>query len=102
MPITFVLVDQTLYSAIDHKPKSTTNLKRLRNIERDPRVTLLAHEYADDWDALWWCRAEGNARIEHAMPAELIDRYPAYSSHPPDGPCVAVTIERISGWQAGS
>ena len=44
---------------MDQKPKSGTNLKRLQNVGENPRVTMLADEYSDDWDTLWWARADG-------------------------------------------
>ena len=36
---------------IDNKPKSSGNLRRLRNIAENPRVSLLADHYSDDWAA---------------------------------------------------
>ena len=39
----------TIYSAVDAKPKSTPDLKRLRNIAANPSVTLLVDHYDDDW-----------------------------------------------------
>ena len=52
-----------IYSAVDAKPKSTTDLRRLRNIRANPRVAVLADHYEDDWDGLWWVRADGQAAI---------------------------------------
>jgi len=52
-----------IYSAVDAKPKTTPDLKRLRNIERNPRVTLLVDHYDDDWEAVWWVRVDGNATL---------------------------------------
>ena len=52
VPVTFAVDDDLIYITVDHKPKTTTKLKRLRNIRENPRVALLADHYADDWDAL--------------------------------------------------
>ena len=52
-----------IYSAVDAKPKSSTDLRRLRNIRANPRVAVLADHYEDDWDRLWWVRADGQAAI---------------------------------------
>ncbi len=38
-----------LYSAIDAKPKRTRQLRRLRNIAANPRVSLVVDEYDEDW-----------------------------------------------------
>jgi len=41
------------------KPKSSTRLQRERNVELDPRATLLVERWdRDDWSQLWWARAE--------------------------------------------
>ena len=53
-----------LVTAIDGKPKKRTTLARIENIARDPRVTLLAHLYEEDWSKLWWVRVDGTASIE--------------------------------------
>ena len=93
-------------TAVDQKPKSGTNLKRLRNVRENPRVTMLADEYSDDWDTLWWVRADGRAVIlaeprQMAEPLRLLaERYWQYREAPPTGPVLAVTVERWSGWAA--
>jgi PPOX class probable F420-dependent enzyme len=106
VPITFALDGDTLYFAVDSKPKRTTNLKRLRNIAANPAVSVLIDHYEDDWERLWWVRLDGLARIvtapdesERALDL-LTQRYPQYASTRPAGPVVAVAIERVSGWSA--
>src|SRR6516225_5885219 len=91
---------------LDGKPKTTTNLRRLRNIGRDPRVAVLADHYEADWDRLWWARADGLASIlgesaDRARPLELLAaRYPQYRATPPAGPVIAIAVERWTGWAA--
>jgi PPOX class probable F420-dependent enzyme len=106
VPICFALDDQTLYFAVDFKPKRTTNLKRLRNIAAHPAVSVLIDHYEDDWDKLWWVRLDGSARllteggeVDRAIDL-LAQRYPQYRTTPPAGPAVAITIERTAGWSA--
>ena len=104
--VTFAVEGDTIYTAVDQKPKSGTNLKRLRNIAENPWVTVLADHYSDDWDALWWVRADGRAEIladqpRMAAPLDLLaNRYWQYRQAPPTGPVIAVTVERWSGWAA--
>jgi PPOX class probable F420-dependent enzyme len=104
--VTFAVEGDTIYTAVDQKPKSGTNLKRLRNVAENPRVTLLADRYSDDWDTLWWVRADGLAVIladqrQMADPLRLLaNRYWQYRQAPPTGPVIAVTVERWSGWAA--
>lgn len=112
VPLTFALLeDDTVVSAVDQKPKRTLALKRLANIAGDPRVALLADEYADDWGTLWWVRADGEARTvepgqEPKLRARAISgltgRYPQYALRPPDGPLLIVEVRRWSGWAAAS
>ena len=106
VPICFALHDQTLYFAVDAKPKKTTNLKRLRNIAANPKVSLLIDHYEDDWDGLWWIRIDGQARVvteeaevERALQL-LAERYVQYQAAKPAGPVVAVSIEAMTGWSA--
>lgn len=104
VPVTFVVSGDAVYIAIDDKPKRSRDLKRLRNIAADPRVCLLAQHYDEDWNRLWWARADGTARVVEAgnVPfgvfGALTERYPWYRSHPPEGPVIEVTVRRWSGW----
>ena len=104
VPIVFALAGDTIYHAVDHKPKRTTALKRLANIAADPRVALLADAYDEDWTRLWWARADGTGRIlEPGHPeaiALLAERYPQYRDRPPEGPVVAIDVTRWSNWSA--
>jgi PPOX class probable F420-dependent enzyme len=101
---TFAVDGDTIYTAVDHKPKSSTTLKRLRNVGENPSVTMLADQYTDDWEQLWWVRADGLAAIltdprQMAVPLRLLaDRYWQYRQAPPAGPVLAVTVQRWSGW----
>ncbi len=104
--VTFAVDGDVIYTAVDQKPKSGTNLKRLRNVAENPRVTVLTDHYSDDWDTLWWVRADGRAEIltdppRMAAPLNLLaSRYRQYRQAPPTGPVIAVTVERWSGWAA--
>jgi len=103
VPICFALDGDTLYTAVDAKPKSTRALRRLDNIESDPRVEIVIDHYDEDWSKLWWVRLSGRARvIDHdARGLELLEaKYPQYRDDPPAGPFVVVEIEGRTGWQA--
>jgi PPOX class probable F420-dependent enzyme len=108
VPIVFAVAGDTVYHAVDAKPKRTARLRRLANVQANPRVALLADHYDDaDWSALWWVRAEGTARVLELAEAEggravelLAARYAQYRDAPPQGPVLAVDVERWSGWSA--
>jgi PPOX class probable F420-dependent enzyme len=106
VPIVFAVAGDTVYTAVDAKPKSTTALRRLANIEANPNVAVLADFYDEDWTRLWWVRADAVARIvtgERARTGieQLTARYPVYRDQPPPGPVLALEVTRWSGWSAG-
>jgi PPOX class probable F420-dependent enzyme len=108
VPICFALDGDTLYTAVDHKPKRSRALQRLENIAANPAVSLLADRYAEDWSQLWWVRADGIARIAepggaaHARAVELLcARYEQYRGAPELGQAIVVEIMRWTGWDAG-
>jgi PPOX class probable F420-dependent enzyme len=105
VPCTFALDDQgRVVIGIDTKPKSSLRLRRLRNISENPRVSLLADHYADDWTQLWWARADGTAAIEETGPEHsrhwqhLRARYPQYAGEDQTGPVIVVTVHSWTGW----
>ena len=106
VPITFAVHGDTIITAIDQKPKTTTDLQRLRNIETHPFVSVIVDHYEDDWSRLWWVRGDGTARIvldgltrEHAI-ARLVDKYPPYRESLPEGPVIVVSVEHWTSWSA--
>ncbi len=107
VPIVFALVGDAICTVVDGKPKAGTRLRRLDNIRANPAVSVLVDEYADDWDRLWWARADGLARIvpvDDAAALEplaaLVERYPPYRSMTLPGPLVVIDVRSWSGWAA--
>jgi PPOX class probable F420-dependent enzyme len=106
VPCCFVLADggDVVYSAVDGKPKSTLELRRLANIRANPHASLLVDHYADDWSALWWVRVDGSARVitagaerDHAINM-LATKYEQYVHAPPEGAVVAIDRLRWRAW----
>jgi PPOX class probable F420-dependent enzyme len=106
VPIVFVVSGATIYSAVDQKPKRSTDLRRLANVEANSAVSLLVDHYDDeDWNALWWVRADGNGRvIDDAEATRAIDlltqKYRQHAERRPSGPVLAVDVTRWSAWSA--
>jgi len=104
VPIAFAHDDENLYFAVDDKPKRSRNLKRLRNIAGNPRVSVLVDHYEDDWTRLWWVRVDGAAHVlDHDAEAQraidlLVRKYAQYARKRPQGPVVAIRIEHMTGW----
>ena len=105
VPVTFAVHRGSVYTAVDHKPKSTRDLRRLADIRANPRVALLADHYEDDWDRLWWVRLRGTARQAHdeerdvALDA-LVAKYAAYRERRPTGAVLVVELTEVRGWSA--
>jgi PPOX class probable F420-dependent enzyme len=106
VPVTFALEGDLIYTAVDAKPKTTRDLRRLRNVRANPRAAVLVDHYDEDWARLWWVRADGAAsiiddRAGMAGPVTaLARRYPQYLADPPAGPVIAIRIDRVTGWSA--
>ena len=102
----FALDGDRLWTAVDAKPKASRRLQRLANVRAHPWASLLVDHYEEDWDRLWWVRVDGAAAVledgaerERAI-AALVAKYGQYASAPPDGPVVALAVERWRGWAA--
>lgn len=99
--VTFTVRLNVVVIAVDHKPKSTMNLKRLRNIHSNDRVSLLVDHYDDDWSQLWWVRADGRAKIVEpaSEPVEwLAEKYEQYRDRRPEGPVIWVDVDTWRSW----
>ena len=109
VPVCYVLAEDRIYSAVDAKPKRTPNLRRVRNVAENPRVSLVVDVWDEDWSRLAWVMAEGTAGIltgdlERAPAlAALEAKYPQYVSMDlpaTAGAVLAITPERVVAWRA--
>lgn len=111
VPICFALGVETVYVAIDEKPKRSGDirkLRRLRNIIANPRVAIVADAYDDvDWSRLGFVLLRGTARIldsdesqEHASALRLLRaRYPQYRPMAlEERPIIAADITSVTTW----
>jgi PPOX class probable F420-dependent enzyme len=106
VPVCFSIVDDAVAIPVDSvKPKRSTALGRIRNLERDPRATLLLEHWdAADWTRLWWVRASlvrvnVPAELGGRLVAALRDRYPQYATVD-FAAVLTFRIEKIGGWEA--
>jgi PPOX class probable F420-dependent enzyme len=106
VPVVFAVHGDVVYTAVDAKRKSTRRLRRLANIEDNPKVSMLVDHYDDDWSQLWWVRADGIAVIHQRGEematgyALLRKKYLQYQRIALDGPVVTVDVQKWSSWQA--
>ena len=102
--VTFAMAGETVVTMIDHKPKTTTRLQRLINLETHPRASLLVDHYVEDWRSLWWVRIDGPVSLEsegtewEAGRTALADKYHQYRQHPPQGTAILIAIDRVTWW----
>lgn len=102
VPIVFALTGDTIITAVDGKPKRRRQLQRLTNIAYEPRVSVLADFYDEDWSTLWWVRADGLATVTGEPEPALLARYPQYADTPPPGPYLRIRVTRWTAWVSGS
>ena|SRR5438874_5502237 len=110
VPVCYALQAETLYIAIDEKPKTDDlqRLRRLRNIASNPRVAVVCDVYDDaDWSRLGFVLLRGAARVlehgdEHALAVSgLRARYPQYHQMALDErPVIAIDVVRVTTWGA--
>jgi PPOX class probable F420-dependent enzyme len=107
VPVCFTILENTVYIAIDQKPKSgdPRALKRIQNIAANPSVALIVDHYEDDWQQLAWVMLRGTAEIlesgdeREAAHTLLRQRYKQYEGMDFLGlPMIAIRIARTSSW----
>ena len=87
------------------KPKASSRLQPERNLETDPRGTLLVEHWdRHDWSQLWWVRAELRWQGDAAgrateLAAQLAKRYPQYRDQP-FARVLVLRIVGVTGWTA--
>lgn len=103
LPVTFALADGVIYSAIDNKPKRSSEPARVRYLRRRPEAALTVDHYDDNWAKLAWVqvlvRVELLGRDEEGL-AALSAKYEQYRSEPPPGPVLKLLPERALHWRA--
>jgi PPOX class probable F420-dependent enzyme len=108
VPICFSVIGDTIYSAVDGKPKASPALQRLANVATHPHAAFLVDHYDADWSRLWWVRADGEARTALAADertaaiSALRAKYPQYRDHALEDAVLALDVRAWTGWAAGT
>jgi PPOX class probable F420-dependent enzyme len=100
VPVCFALHEGRIVTAVDAKPKATTQLARLDNVRATGRASLLVDHYEEDWAGLWWVRVDGAAAVtdDDAAIDALVAKYDQYRAQRPVGPVIAIDPERWRSW----
>jgi PPOX class probable F420-dependent enzyme len=110
VPICFAFNGADIYSVLDQKPKRTAlaRLRRVRNIQANPQVSLVVDHYQEDWQGLWYILIMGQAALLLEGPEQdsaiklLRAKYPQYRDMDIAGnPVIKITPTRIVAWSAG-
>ena len=110
VPVCFVCSKGNIYSVVDEKPKRVpaARLRRLRNIEANPRVSLLVDHYEEDWSRLFYILVEGTAKLlpegkeQQAALGLLRRKYAQYRKMKlASKPVIKISPSRLISWKAG-
>jgi hypothetical protein len=107
VPACFAIDGDRLAIPIDSvKPKGSTALGRVRNLELDPRATLLVEHWDPvDWNRLWWVQlllvrtTDMPAARVAALERGLRERYVQYRTAK-FVDILTFRIEKVGGWAA--
>ena len=107
IPVCYVFDGKAIYSVLDAKPKSTSlrQLRRVRNILANPRVSLVVDHYEEDWSRLRYVLVFGDAGLledgeEWARAIALLrEKYPQYQAMDlKESPVIKITPSRFVPW----
>jgi PPOX class probable F420-dependent enzyme len=105
LPVTYAVLGDSVWSAIDEKPKRAAEPARLRYLRRRPWAALCVDRYSDDWSRLAWVQLLGRIDILPARESTealeaLAARYEPYRERTPPGPLLRLSVERALSWRA--
>ena len=109
IPVCFAFDGAAIYSVLDQKPKraALTRLRRVRNIQANPQVSLVVDHYEEDWQRLWYILVTGEADLlvegdlrESAI-ALLRQKYQQYRDMDIDqNPVIQITPTKVVSWNS--
>ena len=89
-----------------HRGASHDTSRILRHSYHTPEYVRLTQHAYDDWAQLWWLRLQGIATVHDgddvaaAARDALVAKYEQYRARRPEGPVLALRVERASWWSA--
>lgn len=109
VPVCFAYDGRFIFTPIDEKPKKVPSgeLKRIRNILLNPRVSLVMDEYCEDWKKLYYLIVYGLAEVIRSGDEYqdslgiLCVKYPQYKKMKLEKaglPVIKIVPERIVSW----
>jgi len=109
VPVVFVFHENSFFIPLDEKVKTVNarKLKRVKNIEKNPNVTLLIDKYQNDWKKLFFLMIHGKAtvidgknnKLMYKIHKLLISKYPQYKKIGVGNSCIKITPHGITHWK---
>jgi PPOX class probable F420-dependent enzyme len=105
LPVTYAVLGNSVWSAIDEKPKRAAEPARVRYLRRRPEAAICVDRYSDDWSRLAWVQLLGRVEVVAAGESTealeaLASRYEPYRERTPPGPLLRLSVERALSWRA--
>ena len=109
IPVCYVFDGESVYSVLDAKPKTTplSQLRRVRNILANPRVSLVVDHYEEDWTSLQYVMVTGDAGLlesgeEWARAIVMLrEKYPQYQQMDlAQSPVIKIAPARFVPWSS--
>jgi len=108
VPVVFVFHENSFFIPLDEKVKTVNarKLKRVKNIEKNPNVTLLIDEYQNDWKKLFFLMIHGKATVIDGKNSKLMDKihklliskYPQYKKIGVGNSCIKINPTKVTFW----
>jgi PPOX class probable F420-dependent enzyme len=110
IPVVFVFDGACFFMPLDSKRKTvrSRDLRRVKNIEKNAKVSLLVDEYSESWKELWFIMIMGVAGIlekkDHIVLIKeihrmLIAKYPQYESLGIGESCIKIKPIKVISWK---
>ena len=114
VPVVFIYDGNHFYIPIDEKAKRSKpeNLKRVKNIQTNPNVSLLIDEYNEDWKKIWFIMIQGDASLINNIESKqnrliqrvhrlLYEKYPQYLTTGIGKFCIMIRPQIVINWKNG-
>ena len=107
VPVVFVFHENLFFIPLDEKKKTVNskNLKRVKNIEKNPNVTLLIDKYQNDWKKLFFLMIhgkakviDGNNKLMDKIHKLLVSKYPQYKKIGIGDFCITINPTKVTFW----
>ena len=109
VPVVFVFHENSFFIPLDEKVKTVNarKLKRVKNIEKNPNVTLLIDEYQNDWKKLFFLMIHGKATVTDGKNSKIMDKvhklliskYPQYKKIGVGNSCIKINTTKVTFWK---